>query len=493
MAENQKGSALAVLDPPDLDDVVVIVHDPLGSPITVTTPIRSLGAVGPEGAQGPQGPIGQTGPEGAIGPAGPEGPAGGLGPEGPVGPIGPQGNLGEAGPAGATGPQGVEGEQGPQGIQGNPGPAGAEGPQGDAGPIGPEGPQGPTGPAGPQGDPGEEGPAGPTGATGAVGPQGDPGPTGATGAAGATGDTGATGPEGPEGPAGPTGATGATGSTGATGPAPSGTGYVKVAAGVLTAPSATIPQADVVGLVAALAGPSFIRVTSTTTGSQTAWNPGLAGDTVVDWDGTADLDLLGLAGGTTAGQLTIIRNKGTNNKIIRCAHNGAGAATADKLRNMVISAPTPVAAGGFIMYFWDGTDHKYVDHLQGAWITPTFSAAHYTSDVGTWVLDAGDRVSGAYLLEGKNVSYVFALNAGTITGAPSILKINNAAWGGFTLAVQNSQPLVNAYDGAGPQTGYVLGYAAGLEMQLLRLAAGGTWTGAVNATYFQGGPRMEVT
>jgi hypothetical protein len=116
--------------------------------------------------------------------------------------------------------------------------------------------QGPPGPAGPQGIPGPQGDPGATGATGATGPKGDKGDTGSTGAAGATGpkgdpgDPGATGATGPKGDKGDTGNTGGTGSTGATGPtgpagpAPAGTGYVKVSSGVLTTPSATIPDAD---------------------------------------------------------------------------------------------------------------------------------------------------------------------------------------------------------------------------------------------------------
>lgn len=115
--------------------------------------------------------------------------------------------------------------------------------------------QGPQGERGADGATGSKGDAGATGATGATGPQGATGPTGAAGPTGPTGpkgDTGDVGPQGVKGDTGAQGVQGVTGPTGAAGPAPSGSGYVKVTAGVLDVPSAAIPQADVTGLVAAL-------------------------------------------------------------------------------------------------------------------------------------------------------------------------------------------------------------------------------------------------
>lgn len=110
---------------------------------------------------------------------------------------------------------------------------GPTGPQGPQGPKGDPGDPGATGPQGTKGDPGDQGPQGPPGNDGAEGPQGPQGPPGNDGAPGADG---APGPEGPP------------------GPAPSGTGFVKVAAGVLQTPSASIAQSDVANLVSDLAG-----------------------------------------------------------------------------------------------------------------------------------------------------------------------------------------------------------------------------------------------
>jgi hypothetical protein len=121
----------------------------------------------------------------------------------------------ESAGSGGVGPQGPAGPQGPKGDPGDPGADGATGPQG---------------PKGDQGDPGLPG------TDGAEGPQGPPGNDGAPGADGADGADGAEGPQGPP------------------GPAPSGTGFVKVVAGVLQTPSASIAQSDVTNLVSDLAG-----------------------------------------------------------------------------------------------------------------------------------------------------------------------------------------------------------------------------------------------
>lgn len=185
--------------------------------------------------------------------------------DGVAGPQGERGPAGADGASGPQGPQGIKGDTGDAGATGATGSAGAQGSQGAAGATGPQGPVGLTGPTGPKGDMGDAGATGATGATGPQGPQGIQGLTGATGPAGADGATGAQGIQGPSGPSGPAGiaglsgpsgpagSAGASGPSGPTGPAPSGSGYVHVTNGSLDAPSASIPQADVTGLVAALA------------------------------------------------------------------------------------------------------------------------------------------------------------------------------------------------------------------------------------------------
>ena len=118
----------------------------------------TVGAVGPQGAQGEPGPVGPQGVQGPIGETGPQGPKGDTG---AVGPIGLQGIQGPAGDAGPQGPQGEPGPVGPQGDLGPTGDTGPQGPKGDTGAVGPVGPQGMQGPSGDTGPAGPETPRAP--------------------------------------------------------------------------------------------------------------------------------------------------------------------------------------------------------------------------------------------------------------------------------------------------------------------------------------------
>jgi hypothetical protein len=158
-----------------------------------------------------------------------------------------------------VGPQGPQGEEGPQGIQGpqgERGPRGFEGERGSDGPKGPQGLRGETGPAGPQGEKGEKGPKGAKGEQGAGGWNG---PAGAAGAAGAPGATGATGPAGPGVPTGGT----------------SGQYLRKSTSTDYDDAWSAIAQADVTGLVTALAGKQATgNYVTALTGDVTASGPG---------------------------------------------------------------------------------------------------------------------------------------------------------------------------------------------------------------------------
>ncbi len=93
----------------------------------------TIGAAGPQGAQGLVGPAGPQGAQGLVGAAGSQGSAGPAGTQGSTGPGGPQGLPGPAGAAGTGGRDGATGPTGPAGSQGIAGPAGAQGPAGPAG------------------------------------------------------------------------------------------------------------------------------------------------------------------------------------------------------------------------------------------------------------------------------------------------------------------------------------------------------------------------
>ena len=150
-------------------DLLYVVTDPAGTPVSQSSTVALLAALnpgpaGPPGADGADGVQGIQGEQGVPGPEGPTGPTGPTGPQGPAGTgINIQGEVPTVGdlPTGAapgdawviaetgdlwqwTGTEWVNLGQ----IVGPAGPPGATGP---TGPEGPQGPTGATGPAGPQG------------------------------------------------------------------------------------------------------------------------------------------------------------------------------------------------------------------------------------------------------------------------------------------------------------------------------------------------------
>lgn len=246
-------------------------------------------------------------------------------------------------------------------------------------------------------------------------------------------------------------------------------------------------------LTAALAGKAskaWTVLTPTTTGAVNDWTPGLDGHTVAFWNGGADFTPSGIAGGAT-GNLFLLKNI-TAAKVVYVPHN-TGPTDGNKTQNLVTSGPTPIAAGGWVLYQRDATDWKLVGHEQGASITPTFNAAHYTSDVGTWGVDVSDRLAGAFRLAGRFLTYAFDLSTTTVTGSPSLLQIGNGAYGGFTLAVNAINPIASAYDGGGPYVGaYAHGTAGAALFKCLKPAAV-LWVNAPNGVYVQTVVTLEVS
>lgn len=242
----------------------------------------------------------------------------------------------------------------------------------------------------------------------------------------------------------------------------------------------------------AWAYPAYTVVTSSTTSNQNNWAPGLAGHTEIIWSGVSDIIVTGFAGGVT-GQIIIFKNTGT--AVATFSHNSGSSSAGNKLFNHATSGGTPVAAGGYVAYQFDGTQWQIIGHEQGAWITPTFAAGAFVGAGGTWTVAAGDVTTMRYRLSGRAITLVFSL-ATTSTGVGTItqLTIANTQWGGFTGAAFLQIGSANAQDsGAALTGGYSQLDSSGTAVRLLR-HSGTAWTASVtDNTGVYGTATFEVT
>lgn len=226
----------------------------------------------------------------------------------------------------------------------------------------------------------------------------------------------------------------------------------------------------------------------TTTGLQNNWAPGLHGDTLTRWAGASDLTVTGLAGGV-AGQRWRFRNTGT--AVAYFGHNQGASLFQNRLWNTATSQATPVAPGGSLTYEHDGTQWYLLTHEQGAWITPTYSGANFTSNVGSWTVDAGDIVTFAFRLSGKTITVSWYLQATSVTGTPTVLRITIP--GGFTAAAGGLHPLVHDDAGVGNAGSFCLTGPGSAVIDCYKAYGGGAFANATNTTRIFGTITFPVT
>lgn len=327
------------------------------------------------------------------------------------------------------------------------------------------------GPAGEDGSDGEQGPIGPAGINGAVGPAGQTGPVifpfetpddfeffppiiGPQGNPGPTGSQGEVGPpifflaeDGLDGEPGPPGSS--------------------------------------------ILGGSFTRVTSTATGTQNNWAPGISGNTIIEWSGASAMTVTGLAAGTTA-QIVIFKNVGT--AVATFSHNSGSSSAGNKFFNLATSAGSPVAAKGWVVYYYDGTQWQMINHDQGTPITPSFNAADYTgSGSMTWTLQAGDVDLQQYYLRGSQLTVSTRIITSTVGGTLSnALRVGNGAWGGFTSSGITFG--INSYSDNGTSGNGTVNTTTGTGGTLVQFfkAAGANWSASTNNTTVNGTLFIQV-
>jgi hypothetical protein len=155
--------------------------------------------------------------------------------------------------------------------------------------------------------------------------------------------------------------------------------------------------------------------TTTATGAQADFAPGLAGDTLVRCNNATDLTISGLAGGVDGQRVTFI-SIGAGNVFFK--HQDTGSIAANRFTNMTTSGDSPLAAGfGSVTYIYDATSTAWrmLAHDQGARLTwtPTYTAS--ASMTFTTVTTTAAR----YYLRGRILIVTFDFT-GTVGGTPDV-------------------------------------------------------------------------
>jgi hypothetical protein len=272
--------------------------------------------------------------------------------------------------------------------------------------------------------------------------------------------------------------------------------YAHATAGAITAipPSNTRVIGQALDVSTLLLGSSslgaYTVIGNTQTGTVNDWAPGLLGNTVVTWSGTADLTVTGLAGGSN-GQIVIVKNRSFNN-VLYCAHQSASSAAVNRWLNQATSGATPIAPGGAALYYYEGANGIWVlaFHEQGAWVPIPYNAANFTGSASmTWTVDAGDVVTWRYRLQGRTMQIQFYFNTTSVGGTLS--NVLQAALPFIPGGGQLLAPVIVTE--AGGQSLGTVTVAPPTAALLLQKLNGAPWAAATNATSVSGAAVIEIT
>lgn len=246
--------------------------------------------------------------------------------------------------------------------------------------------------------------------------------------------------------------------------------------------SGTVPSARLGG---------WTVITTTSTGTQNDFAPGLAGHTIIRCNNAALLTITGLTGGVD-GQVVVIESIGAGE--VDLSNQAAGSGATARFINFATSAVTRLAAGvGTAEFVYDGTTTRWrlVAHEQGAWITPTYAGGTFTgSGALTWTVDAGDVSTDAYWLKGRALMVSFALDATSTGGVASTqLTISNVGFGGYTLT-KTQYAVAQILDAGTEKTGLLTTLAS--SMIVVPIPSGNWSNAAANNTYIRVGITVEV-
>jgi len=120
----------------------------------------------------------------------------------------------------------------------------------------------------------------------------------------------------------------------------------------------------------------------------------------------------------------------------------------------------------------------------GHWIDVPYSAANFTTNVGTWTVEAADLATHAYCLIGKTLLVSVYINGSSVAGSPTELRV---AWPPPGQGRSYQQQPFFFFDGSGSyQVGAAQTVPAGTTVALLKdPGAAGTWTTTTNGTHIR--------
>lgn len=233
-------------------------------------------------------------------------------------------------------------------------------------------------------------------------------------------------------------------------------------------------------------------ITTTSTGTQDDFAPGLVGDTLLRCNNAALLTIRGLAGGYDGQRLWIV-SMGAGQ--VDLAHQNANSSAANRLLNMATSASSSLAAGsGSALYIYDASTLRWrlVAHEQGAPITPTYAAGDYTTTgAGGWSVGSGDVTTFHYKLSGRMLTVAFTIDTSSVIAAVGgILRIKVP--GSFTANKATYTAIGFLGDNAATATaGFVRVLASGTVLEIQRNDTA-NFTASTDATYVRGELTFEV-
>lgn len=230
--------------------------------------------------------------------------------------------------------------------------------------------------------------------------------------------------------------------------------------------------------------------TITTTGTQTALAiPGGAGDLVIFANNATLLTLQGILAPTIDGQKLTIFSIGAGQ--VDLANQNGSATAANRIINGVTGTIALAAGSGRVELRYDLTTARWrvVSHTQGAFITPTYSAGDFTTDVGTWTVEAADVQTYAYYLSGRQMTLALYIKQTTVASSPTTLRI--AAPAGHVIARQFTQ-IIEVLDNGVAVISAIDALAAATYLRAFATLAGPAWAASTNQTYVIGTVVFEV-